>query len=116
MRYKAPAPIYVVLAITTVLLAFGIYLTAAQVSTNHHHLDALARATKVLCNRGFILIDLTDGALALIGQRLEEDVRNGNAAAVRADQRFLTSYLKNRQTLVLELTDPESPCATPSGS
>jgi len=86
-------------------------IEAKQAMTQAQQVEDLRRTVRVLCDRGNIDIALIEGALVLIGQRLEDDIRKGEAAAVRADQQFLTEYVKNREKLVREQTDPRSPCA-----
>lgn len=85
-------------------------IEADQIEQNSHFITELQKSHTVLCARGFILIDLTNGALALISQRLEADIRRGDLEAVRADQQFLRQFTKNRENLTRELTDPNSPC------
>ena len=72
--------------------------------------DELEKTTAVLCNRGYVLIDLIDGALLLVGQRLEADVAAGNKAAAAADRQFLQEFALHRDVLTGELTG-NGPCA-----
>jgi hypothetical protein len=97
------------------IVFIGIYIRSrdlqGQVRDNRNLIEQLRKQTTVLCERGHLLIDLTEGALILVGQRLEADVKRGEAAAVKADQEFLKKFIANREKLVREQTDPRSPCA-----
>jgi hypothetical protein len=87
-------------------------IESRQVEANTRVINDVRRTTRVLCNRGYILIDLINGALILIGQRLEADIRAGDNAAVKADRRFLVAFLEDREKLTQELTG-RGPCAPP---
>jgi hypothetical protein len=85
-----------------------------QVERNKQTIQQLQRAVRVLCDRGFIIDDLIVGGISLIGQRLAQDVAEGNLQAVKADQRFLDKYVENHVKITSELTRRDSPCATTS--
>jgi hypothetical protein len=83
-----------------------------QVKRNNQTIQELQRTVKVLCDRGFIIDDLITGGISLIGQRLAQDIAEGNLQAVKADQRFLSNYVDNHLKIISELTKKGSPCAT----
>jgi hypothetical protein len=81
-----------------------------QVEKNTQLLERVQDQTEVLCARGQTLINLIDGALILVGQRLVADIEAGRVGAVRADQQFLEKFSTDREDLITELTG-EGPCA-----
>jgi hypothetical protein len=85
-------------------------IEAENLRTQEATIKELRKTTRVLCQRGNTLIDLVNAALILVGQRLEADVKAGNVAAVHADQRFLTTFLRDRERLIREQTGG-GPCA-----
>jgi hypothetical protein len=83
-----------------------------QVERNRKTIVQLRATDKVLCNRGFIIIDLVSAGILLIEQRLAADLATGDLVAIRADQKFLNMFAANHVKLTKELTRKGSPCAT----